>query len=134
MTEASKWTGGCACGAVRYKCLEAPNFAFHCRCRQCQRASGTGHASAFVVAKAAIEFSGKLRFFKQHSDRGTVVSRGFCPKCGSPVLNQNSGFPDNVYIHAATLDDTSLFEPTTVVFSDSGPAWDHIDPALLGKL
>ena len=74
--------------------------------------------------------TGEPSFFEQTSDSGTVVSRGFCGVCGSPVLNVNSGYPENYYFHAATLDDPSIFKPTTVVFSDSAQHWDHIDPAL----
>lgn len=132
MKSKDEWTGGCACGAVRYCCDEASGFAFHCRCRQCQRATGTGHASAFVAAREATEVTGKLKFFEQTSDRGTVVARGFCLTCGSPVLNKNSAFPGNLYIHAAILDNTALFDPMTVVFADSGPTWDFMDPALIG--
>ena len=42
-------TGGCACGAIRYECKEAPEFCVICQCRQCQRISGSGHSAQFAV-------------------------------------------------------------------------------------
>ena len=37
-------TGGCACGAVRYECSQAPMFTWKCHCLECQRSTGTGAA------------------------------------------------------------------------------------------
>lgn len=130
MTDTDPLSGGCACGAVRYSVNAAPMFQFHCQCRDCQRASGTGHGSAMAVAKSAVEISGELRFFDQAGDSGNIVARGFCPTCGSPVLNRNSGYADNLYIHAASLDDSGRFTPSRVVFRASAQPWDHMDPAL----
>jgi hypothetical protein len=45
MTIHRPYTGGCACGAVRYATPHAPMFQNHCQCRDCQRRSGTGHGS-----------------------------------------------------------------------------------------
>ena len=39
--------------------------------------------------------------------------------------------PERLYLHAATLDDPSIFKPTFVVFQDAAQPWDVIDPALL---
>ena len=36
-------TGGCLCGAVRYSLANAPVGTGQCHCKDCQRASGTGH-------------------------------------------------------------------------------------------
>jgi hypothetical protein len=123
-------TGGCACGAIRYQSSEPPRFSFHCQCRQCQRATGGGHASAFILAAEAVKITGEITFYDRPSDSGHTVSQGFCAKCGSPVMNKNAGYPDSRYFHAATLDDPSLFRPERVLFRDASQPWDHIDPDL----
>lgn len=123
-------TGGCACGAIRYTVNADPGFSFHCQCRQCQRASGGGHASLFIVPKAATTVEGELGFYDQQADDGATVSRGFCPRCGSPVLGRSSGYPDVVLIAAASLDDPTRFRPQKAVFTASGQPWDYLDPAL----
>ncbi|MBI5041738.1 MAG: GFA family protein [Gammaproteobacteria bacterium] len=123
-------TGSCACGAVRYSITTEPAFSFHCQCHQCQRASGTGHASLFVVPKNSVSVEGEVKFYAQTADDGATISRGFCPHCGSPVLGKSTGYPDVLMITAASLDEPALFKPQKVVFSASGQAWDYVDPAL----
>ena len=71
-----------------------------------------------------------LKFHDQRSDAGNTVSRGFCPHCGSPIMNLNSGHPDSRYVHAVTLDEPSTFKPTAVVFREFAQPWDHVGPAL----
>lgn len=123
-------TGGCACGQVRYEISGEPGFSFHCQCRKCQRASGTGHASIFIVTAEAITATGILGAYTQSSDSGHDTAAHFCPTCGSPVLNRADRFPESRYIHAASLDDPALFKPERVMFRAPGQAWDYIDPEL----
>ncbi len=123
-------TGGCACGAIRYASTAEPTFSLICQCRQCQRATGAGHAAALVLPADAVTVTGEVRFFDQQADSGNTVSRGFCPTCGSPMLNRNSGYPQSLYVHAATLDDPGGFRPETVVFRSAAQPWDHVDPDL----
>jgi hypothetical protein len=126
----SKYQGGCACGAVRYATDAEPQLAFHCHCRQCQRSTGTGHSSLFIVPKSDVTITGELKFFDQSADDGATVSRGFCPVCGSPVLGRTTGYPDILMIHAASLDDPALFKPQKTVWSSARPPWDYPDPGL----
>lgn len=123
-------SGRCACGNVTYKLSDEPKFSFHCQCRDCQRATGGGHASAFVMSKDHIEIEGEIKYFERPATSGNSVRQGFCPTCGSPTLNHNSGFPDSVFIHAATLDNPELFKPQKVVYREHSLSWDFVDPEL----
>lgn len=124
-------TGGCACGAVRYEYTGEVEFAFHCHCRKCQRATGTGHASAFAVDLAELTLTGDVKHFEQGSDNGALTHSGFCPTCGSPVSSSTARFPDRLYFHVATLDEPANFEPKFVIYNEIAPPWDYIDPVLL---
>ena len=53
------YTGGCACGAIRYEIAAEPLMAGHCQCRDCQRDSGTGHASHMAFPRVAAHVSGQ---------------------------------------------------------------------------
>jgi hypothetical protein len=126
----SAYTGGCACGAVRYAYTAEPQFSFHCCCRQCQRVSGSGHTSLFIAAAESFRSTGELSSFDRGSGSGNTVTNHFCPWCGSPVMSSNSGYPNVRYVHAATLDELSRFVPEKIVWGAERQAWDHLDPKL----
>ncbi len=123
-------TGGCACGAVRYRFEGEIAFAFNCHCRRCQRMTGSGHAAAFCVATDDIAIEGDVRHHDETSDSGFATRSGFCPQCGSPMLSRTARAPDKVFILAATLDDPSTFVPTFAVYGEYAQPWDPIDPRL----
>lgn len=120
--------GGCACRAVRYKIDGAPGFSFHCQCRDCQYLSGTGHASAFIIKRDRLDVTGTLHWYERTAPSGNTVSFGFCPTCGTSVMNENTGYPKNYFVTPGTLDDPSIFSPTTILYREEGHGWDFRDP------
>jgi hypothetical protein len=84
MAEASETTltGGCQCGAVRYRLHQIPTEPSICHCRMCQKAFGSFFAPLAGVQLDKFEVTrGKLSIFKS-SD---IVERGFCRDCGTPL-------------------------------------------------
>ena len=121
--------GGCLCGKVRYVCREEAGGG-HCHCTDCRRTSGTGHGSHMIVPEDGFSVSGTLRFFEKPADSGNMVSRGFCPECGSAIVSKNSGMHGLVFVRASSLDDPSNFKPMMTVYTDRAPHWDKMDPEL----
>lgn len=122
--------GGCACGAVRYTVKGAPLAMVECQCRQCQRESGTGHASHLVFTAGGAEFAGAVTFFDMVGDSGTRKRRAFCPVCGAPVYMLFPDATDVVVIRAASLDDPAVYAPQYATWTDAAQGWDRIDPAI----
>ena len=81
-------------------------------------------------ASDAIVVSGELRDFRSVADSGNVKTRGFCPRCGSPVHLRFSAMPQIFTVHAASLDDPSRYKPQLVTYRMRALAWDHLDPEL----
>ena len=73
-------TGGCQCGAVRYRLDTAPGGNI-CHCRMCQKASGGPFMAFGGVPNAFVVTRGALSIFKS-SD---IAERGFCAACGTPL-------------------------------------------------
>jgi len=59
-----------------------------------------------------------------------MVSRAFCPVCGSPVYSLNAAMPELIFLRASSLDDPELFRPQMVVFASRAPSWDVLGPNL----
>ena len=72
-------TGGCQCGAVRYRC-EGFGRASICHCRMCQKAFGAFYGP-LVTGKGLVWTRGEPSWF-QSSNK---VRRGFCAQCGTPL-------------------------------------------------
>jgi hypothetical protein len=125
------YTGGCACGAVRYEIAGEPVFMNDCQCRDCQRASGTGHGSYLTFpSRAAVKVAGETSRWDMVADSGNVKTRAFCPACGAPVYMTFTAMPDLFTVHAASLDDPGRYQPQVVTYGLRGHVWDCVDPML----
>ncbi|MBV8536891.1 MAG: GFA family protein [Alphaproteobacteria bacterium] len=126
----TSYTGGCACGAVRYEVSGEPFRAFNCHCRHCQQATGTGHASVVVFPRAAVKMTGETREFSRRADSGAQMVRGFCPSCGSPLYGKPQANPDYIGLFVGSLDDSIRFKPQAAIFTASAQPWDRLHPDL----
>lgn len=127
---AVSYSGGCACGAVRYECIAEPAFSWNCHCRDCQRASGGAFCPVLYVPRSALTISGETKYFDVQAESGRKVSRGFCRQCGSPVFIQAELVPDLQGLWAASLDNPNLFQPQVHVWTDRAQPWDCMTPTL----
>jgi len=77
------WTGGCQCGAVRFRIdgdLSEPSI---CHCRMCQKAMG-GLFGPFAGPKEAAALTW-TRGERKRFQSSNKVARGFCGDCGTPL-------------------------------------------------
>ncbi|HET9629842.1 MAG TPA: GFA family protein [Novosphingobium sp.] len=102
-------TGGCYCGAVRYRAAGPIGRKMLCYCRECQMASGgAGTVGLFVPAAGFAYTQGEpARYTRPDLDR--AVTREFCGTCGTPLATRSPGIGERVVIRPGTLDDPSLF-------------------------
>lgn len=124
------YTGGCACGAIRYEIAAEPIVMVDCQCRQCQRLTGGGHGSYMTFSGGDQKIDGEPARYETVGDGGTVKSCGFCPTCGSPLFISFPAMPDILAVHAGSLDDPGRYKPAFATWRAAAQAWDHLDPAL----
>jgi hypothetical protein len=76
-------TGGCLCGAVRYRSTTPPAKGAYCHCRLCQKSYGGLYMAGLQFDLAGFSYTkGSPRLFRSSS----IAQRGFCPDCGSPLV------------------------------------------------
>ena len=124
------FSGSCLCGKVSYDSQAAPQLAAHCHCVDCRKSSGTGHCTHVVAAEDAVRIEGDLKFYERPADSGNIVSRGFCPDCGSAVASRNSGMPGMLFLRASSLDDPEVIRPAMSVYASRAASWDPVNPDL----
>ncbi len=127
---AKPFSGSCMCGAIRYECSADPLLALNCHCRDCQRSTGSAFASVLAVPKDALKITGEPKYHEVKADSNNMISRGFCPECGSPLFSKLSANPNMMGINAASLDDPSWYRPAMDIYTDSAQPWDHMNPDL----
>jgi hypothetical protein len=91
-------TGGCQCGAIRFRAIGELKDASICHCRMCQKAFGAYYAPLVSVRDAEFEWTrGTRKKFRSSN----FVERGFCGDCGTPLTFEAAG----------AFDDPSLLPP-----------------------
>ena len=117
-------TGQCQCGAVSFTISAPPVTMGQCHCKDCQRATGTGHISLARFKREHVTIAGRTRTFAVEADSGNINTRHFCPDCGSRLFGENSAFPGMINVTAGSVDDNSWFSPQRVLYKKAQPAWD----------
>lgn len=126
----TKYSGGCACGAVRYETDADPIMAGHCQCTKCQTLSGAGHVTFAAFPAAAVKVTGQLVPWNYTADSGNTATRNRCAVCGTQVTGGTSGMPDLMGLNLTTMDDASGITPGMVFFHSKAQPWDSVDPKL----
>jgi hypothetical protein len=100
-------SGGCQCGAVRFKVEGALGDASVCHCRMCQKAFGGFYAPLVSVRDAKLTWT---RGAPKHFQSSNFVSRGFCENCGTPLTYEA---PDGVALAIGAFDAPQKISPKT---------------------
>ena len=112
-------TGGCQCGAVRYRVEAFQDGATVCHCRMCQKASGGPFMAFAPVAHADFALTqGALAMFRSSE----IADRGFCSACGTPLTYQGVG-GDHISVTIGSLDDPAAIAPTGQLAADAAVPW-----------
>ncbi|MGO8062310.1 GFA family protein [Rhizobium johnstonii] len=116
MTDTIK-TGGCQCGAVRFRISGKLGRPSICHCRMCQKQFG-GFFSALVTApEEGMEWTrGEPSYFQSSVN----IERGFCSNCGTPMTYRH---PGGLELAIGTFDDRSDLAPLIQVNYDARLPW-----------
>lgn len=124
------FSGGCACGKVRYTCSAAPIAMLNCHCLDCQVSSGAPFASGIVVALAATRVEGTPSSYTVTAASGGRTVRSFCGACGTPLFTTGETIPDFMSIRFPTLDDPGSFKPMLDIYVSRAQPWTCLDTGI----
>lgn len=120
-------TARCACDRVEMSVRGPVVSMLMCSCLDCQRATGSGHASVALVPAETVTLAGSIKSFDRPSDSGATFTRYFCPQCGTPLYGQSSRAPDIRMVPVGFFaGQNDWYAPNQLIFARSHQAWDLI--------
>lgn len=107
MTQSLFHSGGCQCGAVRFRVDGPLGKASICHCRMCQKAFGS-----FYAPLVGLDEGAELTWTRGEPARfqsSNHVRRGFCRDCGTPLTYEA---PDGLGLAIGAFDHPEEIAPT----------------------
>ena len=114
-------SGGCLCGAVKYRVAGQLRPVVACHCTQCRKTSGH-HVAATSAPRHRVTIQGPVTWFAA-SD---TARRGFCGTCGSHLFWDGPG--ENLALFAGGLDGATGLRLAGHIFcADKGDYYEIAD-------
>ena len=122
--------GGCDCGYLRYRLVDAPLFVHCCHCRWCQRESGSSFALNAMIESDRVEaLAGVPEMVDTPSASGLGQQIARCPRCRIAVWSHYAGAgPLVAFVRVGTLDEPDCLPPDIHIFTASKQPWVVIPP------
>jgi len=118
MSDASV-TGGCQCGAVRFRASHLNDDAHICHCRMCQKAVGNAFICLVSVEADHLEWTRGTATEFLSSDN---TARGFCAACGTPLYMRDLD-ETRVYLTIGSFDAPNRVPPKRQFGNESRLDW-----------
>ncbi len=113
------FTGGCMCGALRYRARGEPIRVGICHCETCRRNTGAPFAVFAVFRRDQVTIESGETAFHQSSP---ASRRHFCKQCGSPVYSLWSGSAD-IDVYLGSLDTPEKLAPSYELWTVRRQPW-----------
>ncbi len=114
------FSGGCLCGALRYRSTAGPLTTGFCHCRNCQRSSGAPVSVWAAFPIDCFEYERGTPKIHKASERGR---REFCESCGTHIAYRRIQGPEEVDVNVGTLDDPAAVQPEIHIWTRDRIAW-----------
>ena len=122
MSDQQNPTGGCQCGAVRFRVTTSLGKASICHCRMCQKAFGGFFGPLVSTLDNGVEWT---RGKPAHFESSNFVKRGFCKNCGTPLTFEHG--KDGVELAIGAFDNAHEIAPVSQLAHDAAvPCFDEL--------
>jgi hypothetical protein len=116
-------TGGCSCGAVRYRLTDEPLFVHCCHCLNCQRQTGSAFVVNVLIESDRVDvIAGEPEAVDVPRDDGSAQRIYRCPHCRVAVFSEYTR-PGIWFVRAGTLDEPASVSPDVHIFTKSKVPW-----------
>ncbi|HMJ12094.1 MAG TPA: GFA family protein [Polyangiaceae bacterium] len=118
-------SGGCLCGAVRYRITTNIKYITHCHCSMCRKQHGAAFASYALIGSKHVQIEDAEAQLCTYASSPSA-SRRFCGRCGSSLFWQQDSTPQLIDVALGTLDDDPVHRADAHIFVASKAPWFEI--------
>jgi len=116
----AEMTGGCFCGAVRYRVRAATRDVSHCHCGICRRTTGAPFVTWATFPAARFAFTAGTPAELRSTPRAV---RQFCGTCGTALTFREAARPNSVDVTVGSMDQPGAVVPAAHIWTSSQLAW-----------
>jgi len=118
-------SGGCACGAIRYRVTEDPFIVHVCHCRDCQRHTGSAFVINLWIERRFVETEpAPTQYFRLTAGTGKPHDIYYCEHCGTRLWSRyHASFAGTILLRAGTLDEPASVTPEVHIFTRDKLPW-----------
>ena len=119
-TPPSAVTGGCFCGAIRYRVSAAPRDVCHCHCSICRRTTGAPYVTWATFPTSAFAFTAGTPAEFRATQRAV---RHRCAACGTALTFREDARPNSIDVTVGSMDHPNAVVPAAHIWTSSQLAW-----------
>src|SRR5207245_8566880 len=113
-------TGGCFCGAIRYRVSARTRDVSHCHCTICRRTTGAPFVTWATFPAAALVFTAGTPAELRATPRAL---RQLCAACGTALTFRETARPGSVDVTVGSMDRPDGVVPAAHIWTASQLAW-----------
>lgn len=114
-------TGGCRCGALRFRVTVPPLCTMACHCTGCQKMSGSAFSTTAMIPAEGFEVTAGTPVVG--GLKGPDIHHQHCPECLSWVFTTFGPDRPRVNLRAVMLDNPSWFAPFAETWTATQLPW-----------
>jgi len=99
--------GSCLCGGVKFEIAGPLLSPLNCHCSQCRKQHGAAFRSRARVRAADFRWLQGMELVRYY-ESSPDFHRGFCSKCGSPIVNRPGPNSKNARHNPAAVDELGV--------------------------
>jgi len=121
----TEFSGGCACGEIRYRLGSAPMFVHCCHCTSCQTETGSAFVINALIESDRVEaITGAPEPVMTPSESGKGQQIWRCPSCRVALWSNYGGAADKLrFVRVGTLDTPGDLPPDIHIYTRSKLPW-----------
>jgi hypothetical protein len=123
---ATPLTGGCLCGAVKFRVSEPLLGAAYCHCKRCQRRTGTAFSVTGLTQPGSFAVTDGEDAVRSYDPADGGWIKSFCSECGSQLYTVNPENPELIAVRLGAFDDDPGVRPAVHQFVDYAAPWQPI--------